>query len=128
MKLRNLYIIPVIVFVTCILFFSWLPHPSFRNLPFFPNWLANWTDKYGNLRTAIPFVPLSFFLKITIQKSYGITLSLCLFLATVAELGQILLPFRSFDFGDILFALIGCIVGLFFFFLFDFCRKKSTSL
>ncbi|MDH4460399.1 MAG: VanZ family protein [Flectobacillus sp.] len=128
MSLRKLYIIGVLALAFSVLFFSWLPHPSFRELSFFPNWLVRWTDKYGNLRTAIPFIPLSVFLKVITRTSNGKILLICITLSLLAELGQLLLPLRSFDIGDILYALFGAVIGLLLELLFDTFRKKSSDL
>lgn len=128
MLLRCLCIIAVLILVFSVFFFSWLPHPSFRELPFFPSWLVRWTDEYENLRTAIPFIPLSIFLKVITHTSNGKNLWICFALAFFAELGQLWLPLRSFDFGDILYALLGAIVGLFLKRLFELFRKKSSGL
>jgi glycopeptide antibiotics resistance protein len=98
--------------VFSVLFFSWLPHPSFRELSFFPNWLVKWTDEYGNLRTAVPFVPLSIFLKTTIRKSYCFCFCTCVCLAMIAEIGQLLLPLRNFDVMDVGYASMGSLIGL----------------
>lgn len=110
MVYRYGYILCCMLLVFSVLFFSWLPHPSFRELSFFSNWLVEWTDKYGNLRTAVPFVPLSFFLKTTIRKSYCFCTCLCL--AMIVETGQLLLPLRNFDVEDVGYASLGSLIGL----------------
>lgn len=78
-----------------------------------PKWLVTWTDKHGILRTAIPFIPLSFvsyvFLRGYISQKY---IAIILFLIIlIAETGQLFTKFRVFDIMDILLAGVGITIG-----------------
>ncbi len=104
-------IIIVLILTWSIFFFSWLPNPTFKSIPFFPQWLITWTDIHGRLRTAVPFVPLSFFAFVLFRcKTKYVYLGL-FFVAFIAESVQIFLPNRVFDWFDILWAVLGSITG-----------------
>lgn len=101
--------------VLSVLYFSWLPEPSFRYLSFMPKWLIYWTDKYGRMRTAVPFIPISFIAYAIWKdkkKKNLIFLALWL-LAFCAEFVQLFIPHRYFDLIDILWAVMGIILGRF---------------
>lgn len=123
MVYRYIYVTLSLILIFCVLFFSWLPYPSFRELSFLPNWLVKWTDEYGNLRTAIPFVPLSIFLRATTSKSY--CFCTCLSLAIIAETGQLLLPLRNFDIVDIGYASMGSLIGLCILFMLNILKIST---
>jgi hypothetical protein len=54
---------------TCLVFyFSWLPNPDIGVKPYFPKWLGEWTNKNGNLRSAVPFVFLGMLSEIEFVK------------------------------------------------------------
>ncbi|WP_109676924.1 hypothetical protein [Dyadobacter jejuensis] len=102
-----------------VLIFSWLPNPDIGLLPIFPHWLGEWTNKNKNLRTAVPFVFLGFigpFLPLFSNKSIWtramLVLVSLLFLVSMAEVGQLLLPRRHFDWGDIGWGMAGTLLGM----------------
>lgn len=110
-----LWVLPGILFVWYV---SWLPQPSLKGILPMPVWLADFTDRYGNLRTAIPFIAVGFicgvrlvFLKYD-QKRWWQSWLLLLLAATIAELGQLLLPNRYPDWMDIFYGGLGAGLGL----------------
>ncbi len=90
------------------------PSPSMAEIGWFPGWLSNWADRYGDLRTAVPFFLLSLMwtmvswarVKRLIAGYYGIGALLVL-----TELCQIFLPERHAGLPDILYGLIGLSAG-----------------
>ena len=116
--LRYLIYILLLTGAGLVFYFSWLPNPDIGNEPYFPGWLGEWTNKYGNLRTAVPFVflgALSEFGLVRDQdqwKKRFCILSLLFGLVLVAEIGQLFLTDRHFDYQDILWGIAGSIAGL----------------
>jgi VanZ family protein len=91
-----------------------------------PSRLAIWTNEYGNLRTAVPFIFLGFSLNamFNYKNSTEIILSkamifklfikitfICSLLVFIVELGQFFLPKRSPDIEDILWGIVGTQIG-----------------
>ena len=113
-------IILLILLGTCsVFYFSWLPNPDIGKESYFPKWLGEWTNKNGNLRTAIPFVFLGLLLEYEFVKLSGhwkmrvILLILLLEMVVIAEVGQLFLSRRHFDPVDIVWGFLGSITGLF---------------
>jgi glycopeptide antibiotics resistance protein len=99
--------------VVAVLYFSWLPDPNIGSLPYFPDGLGAWINHYGNLRTAIPFVALGALGEWLVgRRRRGWVLGTLLALVLVAELGQLALPGRTFDWGDVAWALVGAVGGM----------------
>jgi hypothetical protein len=74
-----------------------------------PGWLADWSNEYGRLRTGVPFV----FMGLSFSgKNYNMYVLGMLVLVTVAELGQLWLSDRHFDWMDIVYGVSGVVVGL----------------
>lgn len=105
-----------------VFYLSWLPQPRLSAHWFMPGWLGKWTDASGNenLRTAVPFLFLGGFsgLWLVVKnkpfRNWVIAFALLLLVATIAELGQLLLPQRTCDVGDILWGAAGSFAGLSF--------------
>ena len=106
----------VIVFIGLIFLFSWLNSPDFANVPLMPNWLNNWSNLHGQLRTGAPFIPLGFLLN-SYSKKWSISLTgllISFFVVVIAELGQYFIPTRYPDPMDILYGIIGALIGMIF--------------
>ena len=106
----------VFVFIVLIFIFSWLKNPDFAYVPLIPSWLNNWSNLHGQLRTAVPFIPLGFLLN-TYRKKWLISLTgllICFIVVVIAELGQYLIPTRYPDLMDVFFGILGSIVGMIF--------------
>ena len=105
-----LTIISILVVAFSIFYFSWLPSGKFGDETHLPQWFLNWCNTYYNLRTAIPFVILSFLM--TLKYKAMNVLIICLVLVTVAELGQYFIPKRYPDYRDTLYGLLGTLFGI----------------
>ena len=103
--MQSLTKISIFVIAISIFYFSWLPSGEFGDETYLPQWLLNWCNTYYNLRTAIPFVILSFLMTLKYKAMH--VLIICLVLLTVAELGQYFRPNRSPDYRDIFYGLLG---------------------
>jgi glycopeptide antibiotics resistance protein len=82
-----------------------------------PGWIAELADREPNIRTAIPFIPLAFFLFLglsTRSKKHPLvsTVMICAFCLCLAELGQNLLPDRTTDVKDLIWGAAGILVGI----------------
>ncbi|WP_460911817.1 VanZ family protein [Spirosoma areae] len=103
-----------------VFYLSWLPDPALSKYGFLPDWLARWTDAEVNdkLRTGVPLLFLGFFtgflLSLTKKgwKWWVAALVGLVSIVLIAELGQLLLPHRSFDWGDVVWGSIGSLSGL----------------
>ena len=99
-----------ILLILCVPFFSWLPSPDLNESSVLPNWLGAWANEYGNLRTAVPFFGIGFlasmlhfvFFKVLRGGFVGL-----LFVESV----QLFLPQRHFDWLDVLFGMLGLVLG-----------------
>lgn len=113
MKLYFYYIL--IIFVACsVLYISWLESPRLSLNNWLPEWITDWTDKNQNQnsRTAIPFIFISIITGIKLIYTKATYLVWVIYggcfiaLVFLAEVGQLFIPLRAFDWGDIFW---GCI-------------------
>lgn len=120
MRTRNyLFIGMALLGAGLIFYFSWLPSPDIGTQPYFPKFIGNWIDSHGNLRTAVPFLFMAILGEMFIhtqKKSKG-RLRIAFLLAQIvilfiAEIGQLYLPKRHFDWGDIGWGIMGSIAGI----------------
>lgn len=122
--LKKLYprLVPFLLLIGTGLIFllSWLPDPGLGNYKFLPDWLARWTDAQvnDNIRTAVPLLFLGFIVGCWLALKnrplrwwLGFWLGLA-GVVLVAELGQLLLPSRYFDWGDVGWGAVGSLVGM----------------
>ena len=104
----------VLVFIGGIFVFSWLNSPDFANVPLMPNWLNNWSNVHGQLRTGAPFIPLGFLLN-SYSKKWSISLIgllISFFVVVIAELGQYFIPTRYPDPMDVFYGIVGALIGM----------------
>jgi hypothetical protein len=102
------------------LFFSWLPHPQLGQQVLMPQFLADWVDApaHQNARTAVPFLLWGAVAGLRLSerqagpKAWIFHMLLMVFVACLAELGQLFLPARTCDLGDIGWAAAGAGAGL----------------
>ncbi|WP_018620292.1 hypothetical protein [Spirosoma luteum] len=118
--MRVFLLISLLMGAAIVFYFSWLPRPNLAIYGVLPDWLSTWTDaqQNQNIRTAVPLLILGLlsgvWLSITKQVWRNWVLSWLLLLAvvSVAEAGQVLIPLRHFDWGDIVCGGIGAGTGL----------------
>ncbi len=120
-------VVLVVFFIGGIFVFSWLNSPDFANVPLMPSWLNNWSNLHGQLRTGAPFIPLGFLLN-SYSKKWAISLTgliIIFFVVVIAELGQYFIPTRYPDAMDILYGIIGALLGMMFQII---CKKIEVKV
>lgn len=117
--LKPLFLVVFITTVSCsILYLSWFPDPEIGTVFPFPLWLGRWINIHVNLRTAIPFLFLGFleeylliyFKKSQIWRIWALIFSIIV--VAIAEIGQLWIPKRHFDYEDIGYGVLGTLAGL----------------
>ena len=118
-KIKPLYLIVLLGGIAIVFYLSWLPDPNIGYKPYFPKWLGKWTNAHGNLRTAVPFVFLGLTGEIFQSKSQVqtwkrriILLTILALIVSLAEAGQLFIPKRHFDPGDIMWGIVGAATGI----------------
>lgn len=103
-----------------ICYLSWLPSPRLSIYGFFTEELGRWVDADANMniRTAVPFLCLGLmsglwlvFTRQPGQRWVGLCLGF-MGIALVAEAGQLEIPDRHFDWGDIAWGTAGALAGM----------------
>ena len=106
-----------------IFYYSWLPDPKLASETYLPAWLRNWSNLHFNLRTAIPFIGLGYLLEILgatlgqkkTTKAKMLTalfhIAIAAVIVTTAELGQYGILNRHPDSMDILYGILGSVLG-----------------
>ena len=138
--MHNKIVLTLLFLVTVVVFyFSWLPDPGFMNETYMPLWLLQWTNKYNNLRTAIPFVAFGFLLEAySLRKNsnnmgannnfiFIQNLAVATIIAVIAESGQLLIKGRSPDLMDIYYGTIGSLIGASIFNLYIKIKFRSEK-
>lgn len=101
-------------------YLSWLPNPRISTYGFFPKAVGQWVDADANmnLRTAIPFLAMGVLAGCWLvatrqpwQRWVGFVLGF-MGIVFVAEVGQLQIPNRHFDWGDIAWGSIGALAGI----------------
>lgn len=103
-----------------VFYLSWLPQTRLGDQIPMPGLFSAWVDAAANenLRTAVPFLLLGILGGIGLWlKQHGSRVwvfhwLLMVFIASVAEFGQLLIPARTCDLGDIGWAAAGAALGL----------------
>lgn len=101
----------ILLLIVLVFYFSWKPTPDIETSWYMPGWLADWSNEYGRLRTGVPFVFMGLILSF-LGKNYKMYILGMLLLVTVAELGQLWLSDRHFDWMDIVYGGLGGMMGL----------------
>ncbi|CAM3419312.1 VanZ family protein [Flavobacterium chungbukense] len=106
--------------IAAVFYFSWLSDPSFMEESYLPVWLLNWSNKYYNLRTAIPFLALGFLLEIYTEYNgfnnnkklnFKQNIVFAAIIVCVAEGGQFIIQRRNPDLMDVFYGIAGSIIG-----------------
>ncbi len=109
-----------LVSLMAIFYLSWVPNPQLGLLWFMPGWLAQWTDANENesLRTGVPFIVLGALVAVWLLDSgyawYGWLVAWLGLVGVVliAEVGQLFISGRYFDWLDILWGAVGAATGI----------------
>jgi hypothetical protein len=109
-----------VLLALAVFFFSWLPQPQLSTQVPMPGKVAHWVDGPANwnLRTAVPFLfmglvcGIRFALQRRATAVWAFAWVAMVFIATVAEIGQLFIPHRKCDAGDIAWAAAGSATGL----------------
>lgn len=134
-------ILPILLFLVIVIvfYFSWLPDPRFTNQTYLPHWLLNWSNKYYNVRTGVPFIAFGFLLSAFSQKKnannmdanknliFIQNIGVATIVATIAECGQFLVQGRSPDLMDIYYGSIGSLIGAIIYNVFNKIRLRSEK-
>ena len=99
-----------------ILVVSWAPDSRMTELHWLPGWIAALADRDPNIRTAVPFIPVAFFLSLgfswnEVKSPARWTMGVCGVCLFLSEFGQIFLPHRTADVRDLLWGMAGTGVG-----------------
>ncbi|MCX6868824.1 MAG: VanZ family protein [Verrucomicrobia bacterium] len=110
------FLVPAAVLMLLILAASWAPDSRMTQLGWVPRWVAILADRFPNIRTAVPFIPLAFLLVCGLRirgskRPLAWTLMLSLACLCLAEFGQIFLPGRTADGWDLLWGGGGVLLG-----------------
>ncbi len=108
----------MLVGVILVLLLSWIPNPNVGDVLPVPASIRYWINANGRVRTAVPLAVLGFGVEwILYSKNKGWRWRGWAWLGLVgivgvAELGQMLLPSRYPDWGDIFYGALGAAVGI----------------
>jgi VanZ family protein len=106
--------------IALVFYLSWLPQPRLSLTWFMPHWLAAWADapSHNTVRTGVPFIFLGLLaggwlsLAAYPRGSWLVCWLGLIGVAILAELGQLFLPYRIFDWWDVAWGATGAMVGL----------------
>jgi glycopeptide antibiotics resistance protein len=128
---KNLIVFLLFFVIIIVFYYSWLSDSSFISESYLPQWLLDWSNKYYNLRTSIPFVFFGFlqaaFSQIKHSKKKNRSKNLIflqnlgiagIFISLV-EFVQFFIDGRSPDLMDIYFGIVGSLVGALLYIFFN---------
>lgn len=105
--------------IAIVFYLSWLPNPDIGFQAYFPRWLGRWTNANVNVRTAVPFVFLGLIAEFIYTDSPRspwkrrlFIIAILITIVSLAEIGQLFLPHRHFDLGDIGWGFAGAVSGI----------------
>lgn len=115
-----MFVILLLAGIILVCYLSWVSSPQMGSIGFLPGSLARWTDARENatIRTGVPFLILGWLTGTELSLKGGkllwwvISWLLFVVVVSVAEFGQLFLPYRSFDWKDILWGAVGAAAGL----------------
>lgn len=135
---KKLILFTLFIVVGLVFYYSWIPDQRLTSETYLPQWLLDWSNKYYNLRTAVPFVAFGNLLQaysMNRQPSHKIVNTNLIFMqnlavagivACIAEGGQFMVKDRSPDIMDIYFAIIGSLVGATLYNLFNKRKVRNA--
>ncbi len=101
-----------------VLYFSWIPDPAMGRVGFLPAPISEWADRHDVIRTGVAMVPVGLLTGIFVGVNRGRRCVLIfgvvgvVGLVFIAELGQLLLPQRVFDWRDFGAGSVGGLCGI----------------
>jgi len=113
----------LLIVIGVVFYFSWLSDPGLMSETYLPMWLLNWSNRYYNLRTAVPFVAFGFLLECYTEykspneevQNKGLIFmqntGIALIVVCIAEGGQFMIQRRSPDLMDVFYGITGSIMG-----------------
>lgn len=113
----------MLIVIGVVFYFSWLSDPGLMSETYLPIWLLNWSNRYYNLRTAVPFVAFGFLLECYTEykspneevQNKGLIFmqntGIALIVVCIAEGGQFMIQRRSPDLMDVFYGITGSIMG-----------------
>lgn len=113
----------MLIVIGVVFYFSWLSDPGLMSETYLPMWLLNWSNRYYNLRTAVPFVAFGFLLECYTEykspneevQNKGLIFmqntGIALIVVCIAEGGQFMIQRRSPDLMDVFYGITGSIMG-----------------
>jgi len=134
---KKIFLLLLLIVISSVFYFSWLPDPSFKNETYLPKWLLDWSNNYYNLRTAVPFVGLGFLLeaysqqkrsnKITYNKYFDFVKNIIIaaVIVCIAEAGQFFIQKRNQDLADVFYGIIGSSIGALVYIFFRRARYEK---
>jgi hypothetical protein len=116
----SVFVLLVTIGIGFVFYLSWLPSPILSNEPFIPGWLSGWADNSANdtLRTGVPFAVLGLLIGAYLSASrrfwlrWLVSWLILIIVVTIAEVGQLFLTYRVFDWRDIGWGIMGAGIGL----------------
>lgn len=134
---NKIVLLLLLLVVGVVFYFSWLPDPSFVNETYLPKWLLKWSNHYYNLRTAIPFVAVGYLLEVytqynspkethhVIHFNFIQNTGIATVIVCIAEAGQFIIQKRSPDLMDVIYGIIGSLLGALVYNLFKRVRNAK---
>lgn len=119
-KSTLIFVIAIILGSVLILYLSWISSPVIGSSILVPDFVSIWADtfRFQNKRTAVPLFGLSIVLGLFLvfKKAniiwWLVTWVFLFSLVILAELGQLFVPYRIFDIGDIKWGCLGATTGI----------------
>jgi glycopeptide antibiotics resistance protein len=134
-KMINIIALSLLLFLVAEIFYlSWLPNGRLGKETYLPLWILSWSNTYFNIRTAIPFIILSFMFEAwhTIKTPsvrekkvpfWTINMAISTIIVCLAEGGQFFILNRHPDFMDVIFGILGSILGCFLYYLLNIFKQ-----
>lgn len=120
---NKIVLLLLLIVIGVVFYFSWLSDPGLMSETYLPMWLLNWSNRYYNLRTAVPFIAFGFLLECYTEyknpneevQNKGLIFmqntGIALIVVCIAEGGQFMIQRRSPDLMDVFYGIMGSIMG-----------------
>lgn len=129
--MNRFLLVLLIVAIFTVFYFSWLPDPKLGSEKYIPTVILNWSNTYFNIRTAIPFLFIGFLLELISKnksnqekiKGFFKHTLVSASLVCFVEIGQHFILNRHPDIMDVLFGIIGSVIGGLLYFSLSLLKK-----